>query len=96
MRLNMSIPPCEAGTCAKYSPLGVIAGDLAGYPNGRRLADDVVDISLKVVEGDLLDGDPFTVSVGLGDGVDVNDTLFRDTFPYVALPWSGSDPTVHT
>jgi hypothetical protein len=96
MRLNMSIPPCEPGTCAKYSPLGVIAGDLAGYPNGRRLADDVVDISLKVVEGDLLDGDPFSVSVGLGDGVDVNDTLFRDTFPYVALPWSGSDPTVHT
>src|SRR6266511_1458995 len=90
LRLNMAITPDHPG-CANYSRLGVIAGDLCGYPNGRRLADDVIDISLRVLEGDLLDGDPFTSSVMLGDGVDLNDTNYRATFPYVALPWAGSD-----
>ena len=61
----MSIPPCEDGPCAEHSDLGVIGGDVAGYPNGRRLTDDVIDISLQVVEGELL-GNPND----LGDGVD--------------------------
>ena len=51
LRLNTSIPPCTT-SC---STLGVIGGDLAGYPNGRRLTDDVIDVSLKVVEGCLID-----------------------------------------
>ena len=85
MRLNMSIAPT-----AQPNRLGVIAGDNAGYPNGRRLADDVLDISLRVVEGQLV-GSPNT----LGDGVDTNDAPFGDTFPYVALPVSGSAPTPH-
>ena len=50
------------------SPLGVIGGDKNGYPNGRRLSDDTLDISLQVVEGELV-GSPND----LGDEVDAND-----------------------
>jgi hypothetical protein len=90
LRLNMSIPPCEPGSCAEYSRLGVIGGDNAGYPNGRRLADDVIDISIQVVVGELI-GNPND----LGDGVDTNDVPFGDDFPYVVVPHSGSDPDPH-
>jgi hypothetical protein len=91
LRVNMLTPVCEPGSCASYSPLGVIAGDVAGYPNGRRLADDVIDIALQVVEGELLDNPN-----DLGDKVNANDKAFRATFPYVALPWRGSDPAPHS
>jgi hypothetical protein len=91
IRLNMSIPPCEAGSCPAHSPLGVIGGDNAGYPNGRRLADDTIDISLQVVEGELV-GNPND----LGDGVDANDLVFQTTFPYLAVSHSGSDTDPHT
>ena len=90
LRLNMSIVPCEQGSCEKHSDLGVIGGDVAGFPNGRRLADDVIDVSLQVVEGELI-GNPND----LGDGVNSNDVAFRSSFPYVALPHSGSDPSPH-
>jgi hypothetical protein len=90
LRLNMSTPPCEPGSCAEYSRLGVIGGDSAGYPNGRRLPDDVVDISIQVVVGELI-GNPND----LGDGVDTNDVPFGHDFPYVAVPHSGSDPDPH-
>ncbi len=82
MRLNTSIPPT-----ATPNRLGVIGGDKAGYPNGRRLADDVIDISLQVVEGELV-GQP----TDLGDGVNANDKAFGAHFPYVGLPYSGSRP----
>jgi hypothetical protein len=85
LRLNMSIPPSQ-----NPNRLGVIGGDNAGYPNGRRLSDDVIDISLQVVEGELT-GNPND----LGDGVDSNDVGFGNTFPYVALPASGSDTAPH-
>ena len=87
LRLNMATPACSGEAC---SPLGVIAGDVAGFPNGRRLSDDVIDIALQAVEGELA-GNPND----LGDGVDANDVSFRDTFPYVALPHSGSDTSPH-
>jgi hypothetical protein len=67
------------------STLGVIGGDKNGYPNGRRLTDDVVDISLQVVEGELV-GSPND----LGDKVDRNDVAFGNNFPYIGLPTSGS------
>ncbi len=70
--------------------LGVIAGDVQGFPNGRRLADDVIDIALQVVEGELV-GNPND----LADGVDTNDVAFSDTFPYLALPASGSNADPH-
>ncbi|RAY13527.1 hypothetical protein DPM19_19845 [Actinomadura craniellae] len=80
MRLNTSIPPTAAP-----KRLGVLDGDNAGYPNGRRLTDDVVDISLQVVAGELVGK-----KNDLGDSVNANDQKFGTNFPYVALPTSGS------
>jgi hypothetical protein len=85
LRLNMSTP-----VTAEPNRLGVIGGDNQGFPNGRRLGDDVIDIALQVVEGELV-GSPNE----LGDGVDSNDVAFGDTFPYLALPASGSDANPH-
>jgi hypothetical protein len=64
----------------------VIGGDLQGFPDGRRLTDDVVDISERVVGGWLLGH-----KLPLGDGVDRNDVPFLTTFPYVAPPHDGLD-----
>jgi Domain of unknown function (DUF4331) len=89
LRLNMSIAPCPAG-CPAHSTLGVIGGDTAGFPNGRRLEDDIIDISLQVVEGELI-GTPND----LADGVGANDLPFEMTFPYLAYPHRGSDDAPH-
>ncbi|MFC3744044.1 DUF4331 domain-containing protein [Paractinoplanes deccanensis] len=80
LRLNMSIAPA-----ATPNRLGVLGGDNAGFPNGRRLADDVTDVTLRVAEGVLLPNHPAAVD-GLGDAVDANALPFRQRFPYVALP----------
>jgi hypothetical protein len=87
LRLNTTVPPCTSDC----STLGVIGGDNAGFPNGRRPQDDVVDIELQVVAGFLV-GNP----VALGDGVDKNDEPFLSHFPYLALPHSGSSVTAHS
>ena len=79
LRLNTAIPPS-----ATPNRLGVLANDNAGFPNGRRLTDDVVDVELRVVEG-ALTGSKNT----LGDGVDANDVPFQASFPYLALPHAG-------
>ena len=81
LRLNMSIAPS-----ASPNRLGVLAGDLAGFPNGRRLADDVVDIELRVVAGVLVDGFNIAPNNRLGDGIDANDMPYLPYFPYVAPP----------
>ena len=85
LRLNTSIPPA-----ASPNRLGVIGGDTAGFPNGRRLADDVIDIALQVVEGELT-GNPND----LGDAVNANDVDFGTDFPYLGVPTSGSDSGPH-
>ncbi len=90
LRLNMSIDPCSA-TC---SPLGVLGDDVAGFPNGRRLSDDIIDVSLRVVLGVLLP-EHEAIAESIGDGVAANDVGFNDDFPYVAYPHSGSDPDPH-
>jgi hypothetical protein len=84
LRLNMSMPPS-----ANPNRLGVLRGDLAGFPNGRRLADDAIDVTLQAAEGVLLPGHPAAVE-GLGDGVDTNNLPFRTAFPYLALPNLGA------
>ena len=86
LKLNLGLPPASGAE----DRFGVIGGDTAGFPNGRRLADDVVDAELQVVAG-FLKGN----KVPLGDGVDRNDTPFLSTFPYLAPPASGfdSDPS---
>ncbi len=80
LRLNTSIEPA-----AKPKRLGVLDGDNAGFPNGRRLTDDVIDASLQVVEGELVGA-----ANDLGDAVNKNDKDFEHAFPYVALPTEGS------
>jgi hypothetical protein len=95
IKLNLGVPPA-----ADPKPLGALAGDLAGYPNGRRLTDDVVDIAIQVVAGELADPDVLGADAckapakcpnptDLGDGVPANDKPFLSTFPYVAEPDSG-------
>ena len=87
LRLNVAIAPS-----ASPNPIGVIAGDAAGFPNGRRLADDTVDIALRVVAG----ASPLTpafnngIRTQLGDGVAANDKPFLSTFPFVAAPHAGN------
>ena len=82
LKVNLGIPP----TTSNPNRFGFIAGDNAGFPDGRRLADDVTDIELRVVAG-FLKGN----KVPLGDGVDQNDVPFLDSFPYVAPPHNGFD-----
>ena len=84
LKLNLGVPPS-----ATEKRFGVLAGDLAGFPNGRRLADDVTDIELRVIAGALLPADQGGKQIPLGDGVDQNDKAFRPTFPYVAAPTDG-------
>ena len=107
LRLNMGIPACTADsltdTTGKCSRLGVLSGDLAGFPNGRRLTDDVTDIELRVVAqgyGPFLAKAPFGLpnkhpNNDLGDGVNENDLPLRTSFPYIALPHQGYDHTHH-
>jgi len=82
LRLNMGVAPS-----AQPNRLGVLAKDLAGFPNGRRLTDDVVDIALQAVEGAAQSG-TLVQALAAGDGVDANDVTFGSSFPYVALPHS--------
>jgi len=100
MRLNVAVPVTPS---ASRSRLGVIGGDLGGYPNGRRLSDDVVDITLRVAAGVLLPGNACaggTVSCNsapnnvLGDGVDMNERPFTEMFPFLASPTDGYN-TLH-
>ncbi len=80
LRLNTGVPPTAPGSANR---LGLLGGDPAGFPNGRRLADDVVDVTLRVAVGGVLAGNKCGASHNsacnvfpnnaLGDGVNVND-----------------------
>lgn len=101
MRLNTSIAPTPQ---ASQNPMGVAAGDNAGFPNGRRPADDTVDASLRVAMGALcvLTGANDALQVGckpadapagglpLTDGVRKTAADYGAAFPYLAAPLSGS------
>ena len=86
IRLNLAISP--TAPVGHGNRLGVLGGDLAGYPNGRRLEDDVIDISERAVGGVLIGH-----SLPLGDGVDGNDVPYLAAFPYQADPFSGYENT---
>ncbi|MQA29851.1 MAG: DUF4331 domain-containing protein [Luteitalea sp.] len=93
LRLNTSIAPTSSP-----SRLAVLDGDLAGFPNGRRLADDVVDIELRAfaqgygpILEELLGLPNKSPNNLLGDGVDTNDMPFLHAFPYVGTPHQGYD-----
>jgi hypothetical protein len=92
LRINTGVPPTPPMSASR---LGVLAGDNAGFPNGRRVFDDVTDIALRVVAGGVLAA-PFPgynadINGRLGDGVNVNDAPYLDRFPYVAHSPSGRD-----
>jgi hypothetical protein len=88
LRLNTAIAPVSV---ASQNTLGVIAGDTAGFPNGRRPGDDIVDIALRVMMGKLLPANvapsgqfPYT------DGVARTAANFQNRFPYLNTPIAGS------
>lgn len=89
LRLNVAIPVTPFD---KINRLGLLGGDIAGFPNGRRVQDDVVDIALRAVAG----GTPFTPAFNiapnntLGDGVSENDVPYLERFPYLAPPQAGN------
>jgi len=85
LRLNTGV---AATPLASSSRLGLLANDAAGFPNGRRVFDDVTDITLRVAIGGVLAA-PFpgfnpNVNGRLGDGVNWNDLRYHRQFPYVA------------
>jgi Domain of unknown function (DUF4331) len=95
LRLNMMIPPSNPNP-NNVDRLGALAGQFDGFPNGRRLADDIVDIELRAVAcgyGPILQSALGLCNLSpnnqIGDGVDHNDVRFRTTFPYVANPHQG-------
>ena len=105
LRVNTGIKPNAAGACVfgvtgggTPSRMGAIDGDLCGFPNGRRLLDDVTDIELRaLVEGY---GPTLNAVLGvpnrtpnnlLGDGVDANDRPFLSAFPYIGTAQQGYD-----
>lgn len=83
LRLNMAVPVTPA---ASVSNAGVVGGDFQGFPNGRRLADDVLDIGFQVVEGLVFKDGSDLSGLAVVDSVDRNDREFSDVFPYLALP----------
>ena len=103
IKVNLGVPPTD-----NPKRLGVLAGDNAGFPNGRRLTDDVTDIELRVIAGKLADPADFpslkdackTATCPnpagdlLGDGVDQNDKSFLSTFPYLPATDSGFDSRI--
>jgi hypothetical protein len=87
LRLNLTKPPTNPASASREGALG---GDADGFPNGRRLTDDIVDIELQVVAGALI-GDPNSV----GDSVDINDISFANSFPYLGTAHSGAEVAGH-
>jgi hypothetical protein len=83
LRLNTGVPPTPEDSRKR---LGLLAGDGAGFPNGRRVSDDVADIFFRVAAG-ILAAPAFNYRIG--DGVNTNDVPFQETFPYVAFSQSG-------
>jgi len=92
LRLNTTTP-----IATTQSRLGVIGGDSAGFPNGRRPGDDVVDIALRVVMGRLCvlnigckPTDAPSGGIDFTDGAYLDSTFFDNTFPYLKTPLPGS------
>jgi hypothetical protein len=89
LRVDTTTPPVKLPGQTGFSRLGVLGSDLTtgaggprsgGWPNGRRIGDDVVDIALSALSG-------FTVDIG--DNVNANDQIYNQVFPYLATPHAG-------
>ncbi len=87
LRLNVAVPPAT-----NPDPMGVLRGDIAGFPNGRRVGDDVFDIVLQAAAG----ATPLTPAFNrapnnrLGDDVNRNDVPYLSEFPYLGIPHAGN------
>jgi Domain of unknown function (DUF4331) len=93
LRLNTAIPPSSSPTIG-----GVLGGDLAGFPNGRRVFDDVVSIELRAIAGltySLIDSKftPDAAARQVSDGLTPSSlgTPYLDSFPYLGVPFDGYD-----
>ena len=86
LRLNTGVAPTPA---ANQNRLGLLGGDPAGFPNGRRLGDDAVDVALRAVAGVFNPAFNISPNNKLGDGVNVNDKAYRSSFPYFAYAPNG-------
>jgi hypothetical protein len=94
LRLNLAIPP----TTSNPSPLGILGGDLAGFPNGRRVFDDIVSIELRAIAGatyPLVNSSytPDGAASLLTDGLDPSSTSYLAEFPYLGTPQGGYQTT---
>ncbi|MBK8233796.1 MAG: DUF4331 family protein [Candidatus Eisenbacteria bacterium] len=100
IRLNTAIP-ATSRDAESFSRMGVLGGNLDGFPNGRRLEDDVTDIEIQAVAGvtyKLFHPDWVLDPLAdkLGDGVDQNDLPFKSSFPYLASPHQGFEDVLHS
>ncbi len=91
LRLNMAIPPAR-----RPSPLGLLGNDLAGFPNGRRVFDDITSVELRAIAGatyPLVNKSykPDAAALLLTDGLDPSSTRYLSHFPYLGIPQSGYD-----
>jgi Domain of unknown function (DUF4331) len=89
LRLNVAVPPSKTA-----NPIGLIAGDAAGFPNGRRVTDDVVAIELRAIAGatiPLVDKafTPDAAAAALTDGTTNTNAPYLDAFPYLGTPAGG-------
>jgi hypothetical protein len=88
LRLNPAVPTTAP---ASQNDLGVLGGDNAGFPNGRRPVDDTVDIALRVAMGVLADpADAPDGNLEYTDGVQLDPAELQEVFPYLATPLAGS------
>jgi len=88
LRINLAVPPTQIAPVDKANRMGVLGGDLGGFPNGRRPWDDIVDIDIQVVVGVLIPAFNIAPNNQLGDGVDGPDKPFLAAFPYLRSPSS--------
>jgi hypothetical protein len=86
LRLDISVDAVPLGS---QNPLTALAGDGAGWPNGRRPIDDVTDVAVKVIGG------ANYIPLPSIDSVDANDMPLTEAFPFLPTPWDGRE-RVHT
>ncbi len=86
LRIDTTTAPVKLPGQSGFNRLSVVGGDTGGWPNGRRIGDDVVDIALSAIAS----GPAYSTITVVGDNVDSNDELYNQVFPYLGTPHSGA------